>query len=337
MQKMKRIGIVVILLVLLVIGCTACGEPVFLPQGDFSQVLNRELQPIVVENNQIKLLQITDTHFMGNDCKNDRETLAFIEDTIRSEKFDLVVITGDLVEGYNKKSTYNKQKALDDIAQLFERNQQYWSYVAGNNDGELGGSNQDIFAYLVRYPYCLISDVGVGGIGNYNVDFVDKENNLIHSIFMVDSRMRDADGNLMPIDDTQTEWYQSKTAELIEKGVKSSVFMHMPSQMFMDAYKNGESANTIENFATEESINTHPYSSHFDKAVLDSKNNGMIATGHTHGSTYAKFYQDMFWVQLNASGAQIWSGELKTGMMKIEIDTTQQTFKQMYRFTKIEI
>lgn len=338
-MKNKRIIAIAIIALMSILVCVlvACGKPVFLEKGDFSKVINRELPDIVAQDGIVKILQVTDTHFWGNGSKADSKTLENIEKTIKAVKYDLVVFTGDMLDGYNKKSKYNKAYAITQLGDMFEKNNQYWSFVAGNNDGEYCGDNKDVFCALAKYEHCLVSDVGLenGGVGNFNIDIVDSENNLIHSLFMVDSRMKDEKGEMIAISNSQKEWYLNKTAGLKEMNVKSSMFMHIPSLEYIDAYNKGEVVQGFENHLATEDINVNILSSQFYSSVLQSENNGLIATGHTHGSTYCRFYQNMYWLQLNASTESQWKDKLSAGGAVIEIDTNKNSLKEMYSFKKI--
>lgn len=338
-MKNKRIITIAVIALLTILLCvlTACGKPVSLEKGDFSEVLNRELPSIVSQNGIVKILQITDTHLWGNESKSDNKTLENIEKTIKADKYDLVVFSGDMLDGYNKESKFNKNNAIAKLGDMFARNNQYWSFVAGNNDGEYCGDNKDVFCALAKYEHCLVSDVGLlnGGVGNFNINIVDNENNLLHSLFMVDSRMRNDKGELLAISSSQQEWYLSKTSELKAMNVRSSMFMHIPALEFIDAYNKGEIVQSFENHLATTEINVNSASSQFYSAVLQSENNGLVATGHTHGSTYCTFYKNMYWLQLNSSAENQWKDKLLAGGAVIEIDTNKSNLKEMYSFAKI--
>lgn len=243
MLRKKRFLIIAtaIILTLITVFAVGCSTPASLDEGDFSKVLNRELPTLTTnDNGDFSILQLSDVHLFGKEKKNDIKTLEAIDSLLEKADYDLVVITGDMLEGYNKKSYYDKAGAISGIAEIFEKYSQYWAYVAGNNDGEYCGDNKAIFSALVKYEHCLVSDVGVDGVGNYRININNASGELVHSLIMIDSGMRDENGNLIKIQDSQTKWYTDNAVALKNAGVETSIFMHIPTYDFVDAFRNGE-------------------------------------------------------------------------------------------------
>lgn len=314
---------------------TGCAPRPELEQGNFSEVLNRKLPAIQAgDDNKIEILQLTDTHFIGN-TKKDEITYQAIEKIIKDGNYDLVVITGDMLDGYNNSRHYDKPYSIDKIAALFESLGQYWTFVAGNNDGEYCGNNQAVFSALAKYEHCLVSDSGVGGVGNFMININDSSDQLAHTLFFMDSRMRDDNGNMLPIDNTQIDWYRDNALLLRELEVKTSLFMHIPFREFADAYNNGEIINTYNNHASTLDINVNEDSSRLLDAILEIGNNGLIGTGHTHGSDYLRFYQNMYWLQVRACGENAWNDGLPRGGASIVIDIKAKELKNMYHISDV--
>lgn len=334
MRKYLTIIIMVILAISLVALC-ACSAPPNLPAGDFSAVLNRELPTLATDaNGDFTILQVTDLHLHGNGGKKDKKTLDGVAKLIDGNDFDLVVITGDMVDGYNNDHKYSKEEALKSIAELMEEKEQYWAYTLGNNDGEVCGSNSDIFAYLASYEHCLISDVGVGGVGNYTINIANGDK-IVHTLIFVDSRMRGDDGKMLVIDKSQIDWYNTVATEAKSKGIFTSMFMHVPFLEFAEAYQHGEIIEGYNNRTNTLDINVNPASSQMYDAIISAGNNGLIGTGHTHGSDYIRFYEDEYLLQVRAAGYSEWNDKIDRGGAKIVIHTSATSKRQLYTFNNL--
>lgn len=332
MKKYLTIIIAVILAISLIALC-ACSTPPNLPEGDFSKVLNRELPTLATDTNgDFSILQVTDLHLHGNGGKKDKKTLDGVAKLIENDEIDLVVITGDMVDGYNNDHKYNKETALKSIAELMEEKEQYWAYTLGNNDGEVYGSNSDIFAYLASYEHCLISDAGVGGVGNYTIN-ISSGDEIVHTLIFVDSRMRGDDGKMLAIDKSQIDWYETVATEAKTNGVFTSIFMHVPFLEFAEAYQHGEIVYGYNNRTSTLDINVNPNSSLMYDAIVNAGNNGLIGTGHTHGSDYIRFYEDEYLLQVRAAGYSEWNDKIERGGAKIIIHTSATSKRELYTFS----
>lgn len=338
LMKKKIVTLIAIAAILSICGLVfiGCAPSPQLEQGDFSIVSDRHLPAIRAgEDNEIQILQLTDTHLLGN-TKKDEATLQGIEKTVKGGNYDLVVITGDMVEGYNKSLSFDKPYAIERIATLFESLGQYWAFVAGNNDGEYCGDNRAVFAALAKYEHCLVSDAGVGGVGNYTIDIEDAQGRLAHTLFFIDSRMRNDQGKLLAIDRTQIDWYREKAISLRDRSIMTTMFMHIPFREFADAYTQGEKIGTYADHAATLEINVHEDSSRLLDAILEVGNNGLIGTGHTHGSDYLRYYRDMYWLQVRACGENAWNDKLPRGGARIVIDLNAVDKKETYRISDVD-
>lgn len=325
--------IIALLLAISLVALCACSAPPNLPAGDFSVVLNRELPTLAADiNGDFTILQLTDLHLRGNGGKKEKKTLDGVAKLIDGNDFDLVVITGDMVDGYNNDHKYNKEEALKSIAELMEEKEQYWAYTLGNNDGEVCGSNSDIFAYLASYEHCLISDVGVGGVGNYTINIANGDK-IVHTLIFVDSRMRGDDGKMLAIDKSQIDWYNTVATEAKSKGIFTSMFMHVPFLEFAKAYQHGEIIEGYNNRTSTLDINVNPNSSRMYDTIVSAGNNGLIGTGHTHGSDYIRFYEDEYLLQVRAAGYTEWNDKIDRGGAKIIIHTSATSKRQLYTFS----
>ena len=81
------------------------------------------------DNGSFRILKINDTHFFDAVCENDKHTLEDLRVILDKTPCDLIVVNGDLVEGFNLKPTYDKFKAIELFATLVEEYDIPWTFA----------------------------------------------------------------------------------------------------------------------------------------------------------------------------------------------------------------
>ena len=202
------------------------------------------------------VLQFTDTHLV-NTRGQDARTLRMIAYHTARVKPDLVVITGDMIEGRSARYHLNvdRHAALHGIAGIFERLGQPWAFTPGNNDHEFMGSAQDVVAFLAyHYDYFLVSnEPDLPGAVNFVIDLQGE-----HQLIFIDSLSRHE-----IMQQSQAGWLAAQ----LQNGVPSSVFFHYNTPMFYQAgYR----------------FQGRPGDDLIDEVVLAANNVGLVSVGHTH-------------------------------------------------------
>lgn len=336
MKKLSKLITFVLAICVFAFILTACTPPPELAKGNLDTLLNRNLPDIVAnENGKVNILMLSDTHLLNGKSKKDMKTIDGIAKLVDNNKFDLVVLTGDVFEGYNKKSSYNKPNAIKVIAELFEQKNQYWAFISGNNDGEYCGSTLDVMTALASYSHALVADNNVGGVGNYTIDITYNEK-VAHTLIFMDSRMRDDNNKFIAISKEQREWYANIASNAQQDEIFTSLFMHIPFIEFLEAYKNGSNFSDYNDHSTAKQINTTEENSLLlTEKILPIGNTKLIATGHTHGEDYAKLYKDICFLQVRASGYNAWNDNLPNGGAVITIDINGKDTTALYTIKNI--
>ena len=303
-------------------------------------IVGREVPPLPVrDSGNFVILQFTDTHLIavkGNDAK----TLAAMEEQVVSLSPDLVVVTGDMLDGVNGKITVDKRGALDAAASLFERHGQYWAYVPGNNDGEVLGSSADVAAYLgQKYPHCLVSSVeDITGAVQFAVPLVDAAGETVHALVFMDSLARDPETNYLTYDcmkKDQADWLREELYSLKEEAplAKVSLFFHMNTPAFTTAKHEGEpyaEGYGMIDFPDSWTIRGNEI---VDRAIAAGGNVGLVSIGHLHPRVNQCAYLDGTYYQVvRASGYQAAS---KPGAALITIHTYDGSPRRLYDFEEI--
>ena len=219
------------------------------------------------EAGEFTVLQMTDMHLdMGRG--RDKKVLAQIAGQVDTVKPDLVVISGDMLDGHSAQIFRNKRESLKNIAAIFEERKLYWAYVPGNNDGEVLGSAADIVAYLGKnYKFCIVANAeGIAGETQYVIPIKNK-GTVVHQLVFMDSGMRDPATNYETYDcfkQNQADWLKAQLAS----GVNTSLFFHMNTPAFTKAIS--------------DVWDTIPGNKIVDDVIEAAGNVGLVSIGHIH-------------------------------------------------------
>ena len=303
-------------------------------------VIDREIPPLPVrDSGNFVILQFTDTHLATAKGK-DARTLAAMEEQVVGLQPDLVVVTGDMLDGFNSKMTVDKRGALDAVAALFERHGQFWAWVPGNNDGEYLGSGADVAAHLGRnYPHCLLSnEEELTGAAQFVVPVQDAEGETVHALVFMDSLARDPETNYLTYDcmkKDQADWLRDQLYALKEQAplARASVFFHMNTPAFTAAKNGGEpysESYAIIDFPDSWSIRGNEL---VDRAIAAAGNVGLVSIGHLHPRGNQCAYLDGTYYQVvRASGYQ---AARRPGAALITIHTYDGSPKRLYDFEEV--
>lgn len=305
-------------------------------QNSYEQVYNAKQVNLQTDENGIfRVLKINDTHMLNGTCENDVKTLDGIKLVLEKTPCDFLVADGDIVEGFNLSPSYDKYQALDLLATLIEEYDIMWTFAPGNNDGEIDGSNEDIIAFLMQYDHFVYgNEKGIDGSMQFFADIYNGDK-LVHSIAVIDSGAREpkAIGSYQPIAENQAQWLCD---EANERKVKTSVFFHMQSNAFQEAYDNGTAYEGFKMY------NTYPFDEIkggyvFDDIIDSNDYISLISCGHQHSNNMCSFYDGRYYQLSSTSGYNASHDDFITpSCTLIAIDTNNQNTQTMYFFEQIE-
>lgn len=332
------------LMLLSVLSLSACQNGSGAEHGDISgyasshSILNREIPTFTAaQNGDFAVLQFSDTHLICGTSKKDTKTLDAVRAQIEDAKPDLVVVSGDMIEGNNSKKSYNKQAALQTVGELFESLSQYWAYVPGNNDGECYGSSEDVAAYLSEYPHCILADAeNTTGATHYSIDILSPDGqSVVHSLIFMDSLARDAANRYDFMKADQVEWLQKTldAKKAADPDMRVSVFFHMNTPNFANAGKNGEPYREGYNPIPTDFYEGIDGNEAVDNVLTASGIVGLVSIGHIHPDTnYCSFYNGIYYHITRATG---YAASKTPGCLRLTIHTGATEVRSMYEFTEI--
>lgn len=209
---------------------------------------------ITAENEDFRILQITDVHLGGSllsytkDIKALKAVYALIEHT----KPDLVIVTGDLSFPMGLFSfSLNNYAPVNQFAAFMRNIGIPWAFTYGNHDTEAVATHSrleldEVFQTLsyktsgtLLYPY---TQPEITGRSNQLIEILNPDGSLKQALFLLDSNDYTGEGvNVYDfIHDDQVDWYAKEVQRLnSEEGkvVPSMVFFHIPLQEYRTAYQ----------------------------------------------------------------------------------------------------
>ncbi|MDP4091734.1 MAG: metallophosphoesterase family protein [Bacillota bacterium] len=237
-----------------------------------------------------KIVQFTDVQD-GPDI--DQRTLRLMNKVLDFEKPDLVVLTGDMLDG-RCKSVKDIKKAIDNVAQPMEKRKISWAVVFGNHDSEQKAmTKEEMLKAYMSYPHDLSrrGPENIDGVGNYNLLIADsKGKKPVFNIYMLDSGTY-ATGRVGGYDwikQSQINWYRENSTSLKKangKVVPALMFFHIPLPEFKTAWSKGDTTGARNKAECSPIINSGLFASVMEMGDVEG-----IFVGHDHTNDYVANY-----------------------------------------------
>jgi 3',5'-cyclic AMP phosphodiesterase CpdA len=215
--------------------------------------------PRVRRDGKFKIMQVSDLHLStglgacrhaeppelnGRKCEADPRTLDFVGTQLDLEKPDLVVLSGDQVNG---DTAPDAQTAIFKFAELLISRSIPFACIFGNHDDEGSITRAATAEILSTLPYSL-TDPGpntIPGVGNYYVEVL--ANSFHHSaltLYLLDTHSYSPDEDKYPgydwIKPDQIKWFKDTASALKTDHAKYShihldmAFIHIPLPEYRD-------------------------------------------------------------------------------------------------------
>lgn len=289
----------------------------------------------VDEHGMFRIIKINDTHFFNGTCEEDVKTLEDLKKILDNTPCDLIVVDGDLAEGFNLSTSYDKYQAIRIFAELIEEYNVPWTFAPGNNDGEIDGENEDVIAFMMQYDHFLCgNEMIIDGAMQFFID-LKQGGETVHTVAILDSLARKpkVTGSYDYMKESQIHWLING---INSRQVKTSVFFHMPTPAFQQAYDNGEA---YSDFAM---YNTYPYNGIennelFDDLTADNEYISLISCAHQHSNNMCSFYNGKYYQLSSVSGYSAgYDDFIEPSVTLTEINVNAENVKDMYSFEQIK-
>ncbi|KAF2141991.1 uncharacterized protein K452DRAFT_326560 [Aplosporella prunicola CBS 121167] len=261
--------------------------------------------PRINKDGKFKILQVSDLHLStglgncrdpepkdhnGGHCDADSRTLEFVGKILDQEKPDMVVLSGDQVNG---ETSPDAQSAIFKFAELFIKRKIPYAAIFGNHDDEGSLSRAAQMSLITTLPYSL-SEPGpqnIEGVGNYYVEVLAPGSHSQHSaltLYFLDTHAYSPDENKFRgydwLKPNQIAWFKDTAKGLKEAHHKYThihldmAFIHIPLPEY--ALTDNERVG-----AWKEGVTAPGFNSHFHDALLE--NHVLtVSCGHDHVNDY---------------------------------------------------
>lgn len=231
---------------------------------------------------KFKILQFTDLHYEEGKEK-DKKTLLMMEEMIKWEKPDFIMITGDAVTGLDTKQNVEKiMKPIVDAKILF-------SFVFGNHDDEEGATKEVLFQEIKKLSGCLMVDETEAGygIGNHILTIKNQAGKVKWILTGIDSGTYCNLEGLKGYDyihQCQIQWYLNRLKEIEKESdeFSSLLFFHIPIPEYQTVWDGGKCIGEKLEYVEDSEVN----SGLFAATVTDGHTKGMFV-GHDHINDYS--------------------------------------------------
>lgn len=254
--------------------------------------------------------------------------------------------------------------------------------------GDNTSGNEELFDLLKGYEYSLLSrsqeelqaeNRDEMGVGNYVIELKNNENKTVFAVFHMDTHGKTyvipkgaqgkedwKDTGYVGLTQKQVNWYENKIKSYSENGVKSALFMHVPSYEYrglcesyiglnrygVPQYQENADLEYWGQLATPAAFKDAyryefkdggVYAARWDdglaQVMAKYPSNTLIAVGHDHNNSFVNESTvnrgDYYLAYGRTSGVNAWSRDIKIGASVYTIDTnaaqrSEATLEQIY-------
>ncbi|KAF2476218.1 Metallo-dependent phosphatase [Lindgomyces ingoldianus] len=259
--------------------------------------------PRIGKDGKFKIMQVSDLHLStglgvcrdpepkganGGRCDADPRTLEFVERVLDEENPDMVVLSGDQVNG---ETAPDAQSAIFKIVQILAERGKPWAAIFGNHDDEGSLSRLNQMSLYNSLPFSL-SEAGpntIEGVGNYFVEV--RAHGSKHSaltLYFLDTHSYSPDEKRYEGYDwiklKQINWFKTTAQSLKES---HSHYSHIHLDMAFIHIPLPEYGSTTNKFvgSMKEQISAPGFNSHFKDALVE-EGIKVVSCGHDHANDY---------------------------------------------------
>lgn len=264
--------------------------------------------PRVRKDGRFKIMQVADLHLStglgacrdaeppghnGGKCDADVRTLEFLGSVLDSEKPDLVVLSGDQVNG---ETAPDAQSAVFKFAEMFIHRSIPFATIFGNHDDEGSLTRQALMELTQNLPFSLSlpGPASVEGVGNYYIEVLARGTST-HSaltLYLLDTHGYSPDERQFRgydwIKKGQIEWFKATAQNLKNSPAHTAykhyhmdmAFIHIPLPEYRQADDVVKGSGTFAEPPTAPGFNSRFKDALVEEGVL------AVSCGHDHVNDY---------------------------------------------------
>lgn len=190
------------------------------------------------KNSQFKIMQIAD---IQEDVPHNPDTVKLIDLAVEREKPDLVVFTGDQIQGYSpcyrENAAEKAEKCIDAFLEPLVRRSIPFVFTFGNHDDDCKISKSAQLEFYRKYENCvkpLDGDSFDEGTYTVKIKSSDRSEDVL-ALYLIDTGKKGSDGAYEPLSKERLSWL-GKARE--KNGfLPAMIFQHIPCPEFYDVIK----------------------------------------------------------------------------------------------------
>lgn len=195
------------------------------------------------DNGKFKIMQIAD---IQENARLNPDTVKLIDLALEKEKPDLVVFTGDQIQGYSASYEKDTEKRVEGcisafLEPLIKRGIPF-TYTFGNHDDDCSVSKSRQAEIYASKPGCIMGPARCEedpGTHCITVKDSSDEKDLL-ALYLIDSNKKEANGSYSPVKPEQIQWYKDTRDAFFQRDgayLPGIVFQHIPLCEFYDILK----------------------------------------------------------------------------------------------------
>ncbi|PWN47105.1 hypothetical protein IE53DRAFT_270919 [Violaceomyces palustris] len=200
--------------------------------------------PPFKKDGTFKILQLADLHFSVNpepcrdvkkkDCVAKNDTLAMIDSWLDKERPDMVVLTGDQLNGQS--TSWDERSVLSLVTAALIKRKLPWAAIFGNHDSESGPMSREEQMHTVQnmpYSLTMTGPSNIHGTGNYYLKLKSPTPDRTHvfTLWFLDSGTRAPKDPWKPWNKPGYDWIRKDQVDWFVKkweGIKDTLLPYQP-------------------------------------------------------------------------------------------------------------
>lgn len=189
-------------------------------------------------NGKFKIMQIAD---IQEDIPLNPDTVKLIDLALEREQPDLVVLTGDQIQGYSacylKNPQEKAEKCIDSFLEPIVRRNIPFCFTFGNHDDDCRVEKKNQIKIYGKYKNCVLGeDTDRFDEGTFSLKIKDSKNEKnIFALYLLDTGKMQKDGTYAPMKKERIEWLCEQKKR--NGYLPAIVFQHIPFPEFYDVLK----------------------------------------------------------------------------------------------------
>ncbi len=189
-------------------------------------------------NSKFKIMQIAD---IQEKVPLNPDTVKLIDLALQREKPDLVVLTGDQVQGYSACYREDAEKkaeiCIDSFLEPIVKRNIPFCFTFGNHDDDCRVSKEKQLEFYAKHKSCVVpheADRLDEGTYTLRIKSSDESKDVL-ALYLIDTGKKNSDGVYEPLKKERIEWLSA----IREKNgyIPAMVFQHIPCPEFYDVIK----------------------------------------------------------------------------------------------------